>query len=74
MLALLLTACGNPCMDLCQRHEVYLDECGYGWPTGFAEEGWASIEDCYEDQAEASDEERDACAEELSEPEQRSCY
>jgi hypothetical protein len=69
-----LSGCGNACMELCQQHEVYLDECGYGWSTAFADQGWASIEDCYADAEEASEGHEKTCAQDLDQADERSCY
>jgi len=32
---------------MCQSYEMYLEECGYGWSTAFSDEGWTTLDDCY---------------------------
>ncbi len=71
---LTLGACGNPCLEMCQQYERYIAECGYGWSTTFAEEGWTSIDDCYDEYWEPSKNELHVCEEETERWARRSCY
>ncbi len=70
----LLAACENPCIHMCQQYERYLDRCGYGWSTVFEEEGWASIDDCYDDYWEAGEDEAGQCRRENERWSERACY
>lgn len=69
-----LAGCSNDCIDMCQEYEHYLKQCGYGWSTAFHEQGWASIDDCYEDNWAPSDNETRTCAENIEDVSRRSCY
>lgn len=58
-LALVLLAavgCQNPCQDLCQEMADYADKCGYTWDE-------TAVQQCVEDQASVTAEEKDLCAE-----------
>lgn len=70
----LLSACENPCIHMCQQYERYLDRCGYGWSTVFRDEGWASIDDCYDDHWEAEEGEYGECREENERWAEKACY
>lgn len=59
---------------MCQQYDHYLSECGYGWSTAFEDEGWTSIDDCYDAYWEASGEQQDWCAVQITETQERACY
>jgi hypothetical protein len=40
---------------------MYLEECGYGWSTAFEDEGWTTLDDCYDAHWTATQEEQDTC-------------
>jgi hypothetical protein len=46
---------------MCQSHEMYLEDCGYGWSTAFEDEGWTTLDDCYDAHWTATQEEQDTC-------------
>ena len=71
---LLLGGCSTPCIDMCQQYALYLDRCGYGWSTIFQDEGWTSIDDCYDDWWEAEEAEYGYCSTEIRHYSERSCY
>ena len=64
----------NDCLDLCQQYELHLDECGYGWSTRFEDEGWTSIEDCYDSYWEASSDDETWCVTESDFVAGAECY
>ena len=74
MLGLLSGCASNTCIDLCQQYELYLDECGYGWSTVFADEGWVTLDDCYDDHWEAGNSEQDSCTTEIFEVQSMECF
>ena len=74
ILGLLSGCASNTCIDLCQQYELYLDECGYGWSTVFADEGWVTLDDCYDVYWEAENSEQDSCATEISEVQTKECF
>ncbi len=69
-----VTGCSEPCLDLCQRYEIYLEECGYGWNTAFEEEGWTTRDDCYDPYWDAGSERQAVCQQTLDEYSNKSCY
>ena len=56
-----MTACTNDCIHMCQRVDKWLNECGYSWEATFQKEGWASIDDCYDDHWEVKEEKERSC-------------
>ena len=76
MLLALLWGClaSNDCLDLCQSYELHLEECGYGWSTRFEDEGWNSIEDCYDAHWEVSSETETWCEDESETMATATCY
>jgi hypothetical protein len=70
----LLSGCSDPCIEMCQEIEVYLDRCGYGWSTVFGDLGWSSIDDCYEDYWEADPDEYGFCQEQVAVVNDAACY
>ena len=61
LLFVFLTGCKEDCVHMCQRMETWLNECGLTWDDKFSEEGWASIDDCYDDHAESSSKQDATC-------------
>ena len=73
-LLLLLTGCTNPCVDYCKKLEAWLEECGTTWEAEFADEGWTSVEDCYDDHWEAETEARKTCTRDARQLPDEECY
>jgi len=71
---MLLGGCSDPCIEMCQEIELYLDRCGYGWSTIFGDLGWSSIEDCYDDFWEAGPEDHPFCEDEALWFQDAACY
>ena len=59
---------------MCQEYEIYLEECGYGWSTVFAEEGWTTLDDCYDSHWEAQSEDQAACEVVAQEYSNQACF
>ena len=71
----LLSACSsNPCLDMCQEYEVYLEDCGYGWSTAFADEGWTTLDDCYDTYWEADADQQNTCVEVVIDSKDKACF
>ena len=71
----LLTGCAdNSCIDLCKQYELYLDDCGYGWSTVFEDEGWITLDDCYNDHWEADANKKIECESEIPEIQTLECF
>tara|TARA_B110000037_G_C16856525_1_gene398153 strand:+ start:189 stop:437 length:249 start_codon:yes stop_codon:yes gene_type:complete len=73
-MTLILGCSDNPCIDLCQQYELYLDECGYGWSTVFSDEGWVTLDDCYDDYWEADSTVKGTCETDISEIQTLECF
>ena len=72
---LALTAgCGNDCVDMCQQYARWVDECGSDWETAFPEEGWTSVQDCYDDHWNAPDSKKRRCADEATDWSTKACW
>lgn len=70
-----LSACSsNPCLDMCQEYEVYLEDCGYGWSTAFADEGWTTLDDCYDTYWEADASQQNTCVDVVAKNEDKACF
>lgn len=77
LLGLLLpttSGCANPCVEMCQQADEYLRRCAYGWSTTFEDEGYASVDDCYDAWWDATPEEQRWCAAEAEDYAAQSCY
>jgi len=74
LLLILLSGCTDPCLSLCQQYEIYLQECGYGWSTAFEEQGWKTLDDCYNDKWDATQSQQETCQDTLIEYEDKACY
>lgn len=61
-LSLAFACASNRCLDMCQAYEVYLEDCGYGWSTAFEEQGWTTLDDCYDTYWEANEKQQETCA------------
>ncbi len=59
---------------MCQEYEVYLEECGYGWSTAFADEGWTTLDDCYDTYWEADELQQDTCNQVVLESQTKACF
>ena len=73
LILLAMLSCDNSCIHLCQHYEAFLDRCGYGWSTWFHDEGWTSIEDCYDTYWEADEGRQGECEAEIPEWTERGC-
>jgi len=73
-LALLSGCAENACIDLCQQYELFLDECGYGWSTVFADEGWVTLDDCYDAHWEADNAAQESCESDISDVRTMECF
>lgn len=76
LLGILLGGCltSNDCLDMCQSYELHLEDCGYGWSTRFEDEGWTSIEDCYDAHWEPTNETESWCRDESDVAATAACY
>jgi len=52
----------------------WLNECGYSWEAKFEDEGWESIDDCYDDQWEADEPTERTCSRKAKKWDRESCY
>jgi len=59
---------------MCQEYELYLEECGYGWSTAFADEGWTTLDDCYNDHWEADSSQQASCDQVIQESVEKACF
>jgi len=73
-LILLVSGCKNPCVDMCQQIDAWLDECGTTWEAEYENEGWKSVDDCYDDHWEAKKSKRQTCANRANKFEKKDCY
>jgi len=74
LLPLLLFGCKEDCVQMCQRIDNWLTECGYTWESTFDEQEWSSIDDCYDDYAEAGSQKEKVCVRRAHEWDQKECY
>ena len=72
ILFLFLTGCKDDCVEMCQRVENWLNTCGNTWEITFEDEGWTSIEDCYDEYADATAKDNKSCATDAREYDRRS--
>lgn len=65
---LLLLAIGgcddNPCIEMCQQYERWLNTCDRTWEDQFYEEGWSSVDDCYDEHWGADEAQQAECEQE----------
>ena len=59
---------------MCQSYEMYLEDCGYGWSTAFADEGWTTLDDCYDTYWGADSDTQATCDEVLLDNTDDSCF
>ena len=71
---LLLTGCSNPCVDMCQKMDAWLQECGTTWEVAFENDGWEKIDDCYDSHWEADKSDRKECAQDARKWNNKECY
>jgi hypothetical protein len=73
-LLLLIAGCKNPCVDMCQQIDAWLKECGTSWEAEYSEDGWKSVDDCYDahDGARKTDEKQ--CTRSAKRFEDKACY
>jgi len=71
---LLLAGCKNDCVHMCQRIDGWLDECGYSWEVTFENEGWSSIDDCYDHHWEADQKRERGCKIQSTHWDRKDCY
>ncbi len=69
-----LLSCKHLCLDMCQQYELYLEECGYGWSTWFEQEGWATLDDCYDAHWEPTEGEVQFCESQLTQYQTKECF
>lgn len=74
LLIMFLTGCKEDCVHMCQRMETWLDECGLTWDDKFSEEGWSSIDDCYDDHAESGSKQDAKCRTRADKFDKQSCW
>jgi hypothetical protein len=70
----LLIGCTNPCVDMCQQIDAWLEECGTTWEVSFEDEGWESIDDCYDAHWEADKKAQRTCTRDAKEWAKKECY
>jgi hypothetical protein len=59
---------------MCQSYEMYLEDCGYGWSTAFADEGWTTLDDCYDTYWSADSQVQATCDQVLLDDMNDSCF
>lgn len=65
VIALLLAACApNPCIEMCQEYKRWIEACGSTWEEAFPDQGWDSLEACYDDHWEAPPGKQNVCRKE----------
>ena len=74
LLLVLLTGCKDDCVQMCQRIDNWLTECGYSWESTFEDEAWTSIDDCYDHYAEAGTQKEKVCFRRAHEWDLKECY
>ncbi len=71
----LLPGCApNPCVDYCQVLDHYVHRCGTSWEAAYGDEGWHSIDECYDDAWDASDSEQASCSTDAVHVANEDCY
>jgi hypothetical protein len=69
-----ITACSNPCVDYCKRMEAWLDECSTTWEAEFPDEGWTSVDDCYDHYWDAGSQDQGTCSKAAKHLRNEECY
>lgn len=69
-----LTGCKEDCVHMCQKIETWLTDCGLTWEDKFGDQGLASIDDCYDDYAEADDSDDKTCRTRADDYDKKSCW
>lgn len=74
-LLLCLAGCDdNPCIDLCQQYDRWIQQCDTTWADRFTEQGWESVDDCYDSYLGATEAQRTQCEADADAVIERSCY
>jgi len=73
-LVVLLTGCGNDCVDMCQQYARWVEACGTDWETTFPKRDWSSVEDCYDAHWDVDDDRRSSCASQAESWASKECY
>ena len=75
MLCALVGGCDdNPCIEMCQQYQRWLDTCDSTWRDSFPERRWDDVDDCYDDYWGADEGQQDECSSEASAYWERPCY
>lgn len=77
LIALVIGALGcddNPCISLCQQYDRWLQDCDATWEDRFGDQGWTSVDDCYDSYQGATEEVRTQCDADADAVIERSCY
>lgn len=69
-----ITGCSSPCMDYCKQLDAWLDECSTTWEAEFEDEGWASVDDCYDHYWDADDIDQGECGTDTKHLQRAECY
>ena len=69
-----LTGCNNPCVDYCKQLDAWLDECGTTWEAEFPDEGWTSVDDCYDHYWDANEGKQNTCGKRAKRLADKECY
>ena len=70
----IFSACEEPCLDLCQQYEAWINRCGISWETAFPDDEWETIEDCYDAYEDAGESKSSSCADEADIVAEDECY
>ena len=54
--------------------ETWLNECGLTWEDKFSDEGWSSIDDCYDAHVEAGSKQDATCRQRANKFDKQSCW
>jgi len=71
---LMLMGCKEDCVEMCQRIDSWLNECGYKWDKTFEDEEWTSIDDCYDEYADAGGKQNKTCVTRAKDYDKMECY
>jgi len=73
-LILVLGGCKDDCVQMCQRIDNWLTECGFTWESNFEHQEWTSIDDCYDAYNDASKGKESSCIRRAHEWDLKECY
>ena len=71
---LTLMGCKEDCVEMCQRIDNWLNECGYTWEKTFEKDDWTSIDDCYDEYADATGKQNKTCTQNAKKYNKKECY